>query len=58
VSVVTCGYETLSVNFRAVHILHVFANCLGIKSVNRVGNLGHNMIRNPLTLSGHLTGYC
>jgi hypothetical protein len=57
VSVVTCGYETLSVNFRAVHILRVFANCLDINSINKVGNLGHCMIRNLLTLSCHLTGY-
>jgi len=45
VSVVTCGYETLSVNFRAVHISHVFQNYLDIKSINKVRNLGHYIIR-------------
>jgi hypothetical protein len=58
VSVITCGNETFSVNFRAVHMLHVFQNYLDIKIVNKVRNLGHHITRNPMTVSGHLTGYC
>jgi hypothetical protein len=55
VSVVTCGYETLSVKFRAVHISHVFQNYLDIKSSNKVRNLGHYIvIRNPMNVTGHL----
>ena len=54
-SVVTCGYEMLSVNFRAVHTLRVFQNYLDIKSINKVRNLGHYIIRNPMTVTGHRT---